>query len=124
MRIVTLLLEKSLDAICSASVVYLAMVYNTLDVYEDDRDLAERAVEEALKEINDSDRKEKVSEVLSQIKIGYKNIISIKTIKVLNTPQELTLDYTREEIEKILIKFITWPCQIRMQLFIMLSRKV
>ncbi|CAG8739982.1 15414_t:CDS:2, partial [Gigaspora margarita] len=80
---VSLILEKSLDAICSASVVYLAMVYNTLDEYEDDRDLAECAVEKALKEINDSDRKEKVSEVLSQAET--------------NIPNDLTHDKTWKE---------------------------
>ncbi|CAG8757051.1 2051_t:CDS:1, partial [Dentiscutata heterogama] len=57
---------ESLDAICSASFVYLAIVDNTLGEYEDVRELAERAVKKALKEINDSDRREKVSEILPQ----------------------------------------------------------
>ncbi|CAG8458172.1 13657_t:CDS:2 [Dentiscutata heterogama] len=66
-RIVKLLLEESLDAICSASVVYLAMVDNILDEYEDVRYLAERVVKKALKEINNSNRREKIEENLEAL---------------------------------------------------------
>ncbi|KAF0388109.1 hypothetical protein F8M41_011131 [Gigaspora margarita] len=97
-RIVSLILEKSLDAICSASVVYLAMVYNTLDKYNDDRDLAERAVEEALKEINDSDRKyrrfyprDKDSECLTHDKTWKENVFEFEKVakRILSTLGEI-----------------------------------
>jgi hypothetical protein len=31
---------------------------------------------------------------------GYRNIVGLKAIKALNTPQEASLDYTREEIDQ------------------------
>lgn len=34
------------------------------------------------------------------MEIGYKNVMGLKTLKALNTPQESTPDYTREEIEE------------------------
>ncbi|CAG8828959.1 37074_t:CDS:2, partial [Racocetra persica] len=65
-RIVKLLTEEPLDAICSASVVYLAMVDNTLGEYEDVRELADRAVKKALEGISNSDRRDRVSMILPQ----------------------------------------------------------
>ncbi|CAG8552578.1 3371_t:CDS:2, partial [Scutellospora calospora] len=65
-RIVKLLTEEPLDAICSESVVYLAMVDNTLGEYEDVRELADRAVKKALEGISNSDRRDRVSMILPQ----------------------------------------------------------
>ncbi|CAG8842899.1 4473_t:CDS:1, partial [Racocetra persica] len=57
---------EPLDAICSASVVYLTMVDNTLSEYEDVRELADRAVKKALEGISNSDRRDRVSMILLQ----------------------------------------------------------
>ncbi|CAG8819077.1 17252_t:CDS:2, partial [Cetraspora pellucida] len=57
---------ESLDVICSASVVYLVIVDNTLSEYEDIRELAECTVKKALEGISNSNRRDKVLRILSQ----------------------------------------------------------
>ncbi|CAH1759350.1 11996_t:CDS:2, partial [Entrophospora sp. SA101] len=90
----------SLDAICSATVVYLAMVDNSLGVYEDVRDLAGRAVEEALKIVDDSDRREKILNILPEMYIGYRSVVGLRGIKALNTTCKSIPNYTQEEVEE------------------------
>nr|CAG8592339.1 14326_t:CDS:2 [Entrophospora candida] len=117
-KIVTFLLEEPLDAVCSASVVYLAMDNNTLGSYNDVKDLAECAVNSALGELNDSDsvRKERVSEILpqvsymDQISTGYAcndettayftESFRLKAMKVLKKAKEPAVDHAQEKIEQ------------------------
>ncbi|CAG8651691.1 24294_t:CDS:2, partial [Racocetra persica] len=66
-KIENLLLSGPLDAICGASVVYLAMDGNNVGSYEDVRNLANSAVDSVLEKIVDNDRKEQVSKVMPEI---------------------------------------------------------
>ncbi|KAG9296672.1 hypothetical protein G9A89_009931 [Geosiphon pyriformis] len=63
-------------------------------------DLAERAVNSSLTKITDFDRRMRVLEVLSQMKVGYKSVVGLDAVKGLKTEQEPNLDRTREEIER------------------------
>ncbi|CAG8638846.1 5681_t:CDS:2 [Acaulospora morrowiae] len=82
-QIENFLLSGPLDAICGASVVYLAMSDNNVDRYEEIRTLADHAVDLAIKKILDDERKVKVLEVLPQLKNGYRSIVGLKAMKVL-----------------------------------------
>ena len=67
-RIENLLLKEPLDAVCSASVIYLAMDdNNTLDSYNEVRNLVDNMVNIALGKITDPVRKLKVLEILPQV---------------------------------------------------------
>ncbi|CAB4482011.1 unnamed protein product [Rhizophagus irregularis] len=99
-KIEELLVYDSLDALCGASVVYLTIEENVLLPYNKVRELVDRAVNSSLTKIDDLERKTKVLEILPQMENGYKNIVGLKAIKALNTPQESSLDYTREEIDQ------------------------
>jgi len=66
-KIETLFLQEPLEAICGASVVFLATIGNTLSAYNDVRSLADSAVNSALTKIVDSERRAKVLEVLPQV---------------------------------------------------------
>ncbi|CAG8708432.1 12516_t:CDS:2, partial [Ambispora leptoticha] len=69
-QIKNLLLNGPLDAVCGANVVYLAMNGNNLSRYEDIRTLADRAVNSALAEISDTERRIRILEVLPELKVG------------------------------------------------------
>ncbi|CAG8444689.1 8690_t:CDS:2 [Funneliformis caledonium] len=63
-----ILLEGSLENICSATVIYLTIEGDILSEYNTIRDLTDSAVTSALLKINDYSRKLKVLEVLPQNK--------------------------------------------------------
>jgi predicted AAA+ superfamily ATPase len=66
-KVEELLLEGPLDAICSATVIYQTMNRNYLLPYDDVKKIVEIAVKSSLERINDSQRKESVMEVLSEV---------------------------------------------------------
>ena len=66
-KIKNILLNGSLDAICSANVVYLAMNGNNLGNYEDVRTLADSAVNSALTKVTDMERRMKILEILAEV---------------------------------------------------------
>jgi hypothetical protein len=66
-KIENVLLTGPLDAVCGASVVYLAMNGNNLDKYEDVRTLADSAVNSALTKITDMERRMKILEILAEL---------------------------------------------------------
>ena len=66
-KIESLLLEGSFDAICSATVIYHTMNKNNLPLYEHVRGIVERAVRSSLTKIEDSERKLKVLEILPEV---------------------------------------------------------
>ena len=66
-KIKNILLNGSLDAICSANVVYLAMNGNDLGNYEDVRTLADNAVNSTLMKVTDTERRMKVLEILAEV---------------------------------------------------------
>ncbi|GET66478.1 hypothetical protein GLOIN_2v1776328 [Rhizophagus irregularis DAOM 181602=DAOM 197198] len=99
-KVEKLLLEGPLDAICSATVIYQTMNRNDLLPYEEVIKIVESAVKSSLKRIRDFQRKESVMEVLTEIKSGYKSILGLNKIKVLDTNKESTPDTTEEEIKK------------------------
>ncbi|CAB4496054.1 unnamed protein product [Rhizophagus irregularis] len=76
-KVEKLLLEGPLDAICSATVIYQTMNRNDLLPYE-----------------------EVIKIVESAMKSGYKSILGLNKIKVLDTNKESTPDTTEEEIKK------------------------
>jgi hypothetical protein len=86
-RIESLLLGESFDAICSASVVYLAMDGNILASYNEVRALVDRAVKVALGKITDPDRRLKVMEILPQV-----CILSFYVDSLLAYNDEITAD--------------------------------
>ncbi|GET67257.1 hypothetical protein GLOIN_2v1776328 [Rhizophagus irregularis DAOM 181602=DAOM 197198] len=99
-KVEKLLLEGPLDAICSATVIYQTMNRNDLLPYEEVIKIVESAVKSSLKRIRDFQRKESVMEVLTEMKSGYKSILGLNKIKVLDTNKESTPDTTEEEIKK------------------------
>ncbi|CAB4433510.1 unnamed protein product [Rhizophagus irregularis] len=70
----------------------------SLPTYDHVLQLTRRAVDTSLPKITDNERKLKVSEVLSQMDIGYKSIVGLNAIKVLKEQEPLP-DNTREEIK-------------------------
>ncbi|KAG9288579.1 hypothetical protein G9A89_008451 [Geosiphon pyriformis] len=66
-KIEALFLEGSLDAICSATVIYLTRKGTALQPLLLVKDLAERAVNSSLTKITDFDRRMRVLEVLLQV---------------------------------------------------------
>nr|CAG8585418.1 12343_t:CDS:2 [Entrophospora candida] len=90
-RIIDLLLEEPLVAICSTSVVYLMMDDDTLGSYEDVEDLVSHAVKKALKKMDDSnsDQRDKIMDILPEI---YDNFLDLQD-------RELIPYHTEEEIE-------------------------
>ncbi|CAB4439295.1 unnamed protein product [Rhizophagus irregularis] len=98
-KIVELFLDSTLEAICSATVIYLLMEGASLPTYDHVLQLTRRAVDTSLPKITDNERKLKVSEVLSQMDIGYKSIVGLNAIKVLKEQEPLP-DNTREEINR------------------------
>ena len=66
-KIETLLLEESLDSLCGASAVYLAIENNILPSFDYVRGVIDHAVNSSLLKIDDVERKTKVFEVLSQV---------------------------------------------------------
>ncbi|CAG8575266.1 1880_t:CDS:2, partial [Paraglomus brasilianum] len=113
-RINTLLLEGPIDAICSATVVYLTMENGNIPPYDVVKDLAHRAVNSALTKIDDDERKAMISEVLQGMKNGYRNVVGLNAIRGLNMVyysamnaiaqnlhnEEPELDQTRDKIEE------------------------
>ncbi|PKC54875.1 hypothetical protein RhiirA1_505154, partial [Rhizophagus irregularis] len=99
-KVEKLLLEGPLDAICSATVIYQTMNRNDLLPYEEVIKIVESAVKSSLERIRDFQRKESVMEVLTKMKSGYKSILGLNKIKVLDTNKESTPDTTEEEIKK------------------------
>ncbi|PKB96179.1 hypothetical protein RhiirA5_404502 [Rhizophagus irregularis] len=99
-KVEKLLLEGPLDAICSATVIYQTMNRNDLLPYEEVIKIVESAVKSSLERIRDFQRKESVMEVLTEMKSGYKSILGLNKIKVLDTNKESTPDTTEEEIKK------------------------
>ncbi|CAB4403575.1 unnamed protein product [Rhizophagus irregularis] len=81
-KIVELFLDSTLEAICSATVIYLLMEGASLPTYDHILQLTRRAVDTSLPKITDNERKLKVSEVLSQMDIGYKSIVGLNAIKL------------------------------------------
>ncbi|CAH1770045.1 15140_t:CDS:2, partial [Entrophospora sp. SA101] len=65
-KIENFLLEGSFDAICGVTVVYLTMEGTIIPPYNSVRDLADRAVNSALTKIENTERRTKVLEVLTQ----------------------------------------------------------
>ncbi|CAG8492468.1 34787_t:CDS:2 [Racocetra persica] len=100
------LLKEPLDAICSASIVYLTMDNNTLGAYNDVKDLAEQA----RKSSEDFTTERCVQELISQdvegfcsplaMENGYKSIVGLKKMKALKKAKELVIDNAQEEIEQ------------------------
>ncbi|GES81253.1 hypothetical protein GLOIN_2v1776328 [Rhizophagus clarus] len=99
-KIEELLVCDTLDALCGASVVYLTIEDNVLPPYNKVRELVDRAVNSSLMKIDNLERRTKVLEILPQMENGYRSIVGLKAIKALNTLQEASLDYTREEIDQ------------------------
>ena len=66
-RIEALFLGGTLEAICSATVIYLSMEGASMPTYIFVRELAERAVNASLTKITNIERKMKVLEVLPQV---------------------------------------------------------
>ncbi|RGB29162.1 hypothetical protein C1646_818666 [Rhizophagus diaphanus] len=91
---------RTLDAICSATVIYLIRKGTTLLPLLQVKDLTERAVNSSLSKITNFERRMKVLEVLPQMEIGYKSVIGLDAVKGLKTEQEPNLDRTKEEIER------------------------
>ncbi len=71
MKIETLFLNRTLDAICSATVIYLTRKETTLLPLLQVKDLTERAVNSSLSKINNFERRMKVLEGLSQVNTIY-----------------------------------------------------
>lgn len=70
-KIETLFLNGTLDAICSATVIYLTRKGTTLLPLLQVKDLTERAVNSSLLKINNFERRMKVLEVMPQVNIIY-----------------------------------------------------
>jgi len=66
-KIENILLNRSLDAVCGANVVYLAINDNDLGNYEDVRTLADSAVNSALIKVTDMERRMKILEILAEV---------------------------------------------------------
>ncbi|KAF0446496.1 hypothetical protein F8M41_002904 [Gigaspora margarita] len=94
-------LSGPLDAICGTSVVYLAMGGNNVGSYEEVKNLANSAINSALKKIVDNDRKEQVSKDMPEMRVAYKSVVGLRLIKALNMDnKEATSDQQQEEIKK------------------------
>ncbi|CAG8556483.1 9652_t:CDS:2 [Acaulospora morrowiae] len=76
-KVDALFLEGSLDAICSATVIYLTRKGTTLQPLPLVKDLAERAVNSSLTKITDFERRMKVLEILPQMEVGYKSVVGL-----------------------------------------------
>src|SRR5947199_10000617 len=72
-KIENLFLTGPLDAICGASVVYLAMDGNNVGDYEEVRNFADSAVNSVAEKLVNNDRKEKVLEVLPEVNVIFKD---------------------------------------------------
>ena len=70
-KIETLFLDGTLDAICSATVIYLTRKGMTLLPLLQVKDLTERAVNSSLSKITNFERRMKVLEVLPQVNTFY-----------------------------------------------------
>ena len=70
-KVETFLLKESLDAICSATVIYHTMNRNNLPSYEYVRGIVEQGVESSLAKltrIEDFERKSKVLDILPEVR--------------------------------------------------------
>ena len=65
-KVEALLLQKSLDTLCGASVVYLTIEDNTLPPYDKVREIVDWAVNSSLAKLN-LGRRSKVLEILPQV---------------------------------------------------------
>ena len=70
-KIETLFLDGTLDAICSATIIYLTRKGTTLLPLLQVKDLTECVVNSSLSKITNFERKMKVLEVLSQVNTFY-----------------------------------------------------
>jgi hypothetical protein len=70
-KIKPLFLDRTLDAICSATVIYLTRKGTTLLLLLQVKDLTERAVNSSLSKITNFERRMKVLEVLPQVNTFY-----------------------------------------------------
>ena len=66
-KIGKLLRKKPLNAICSASAIYLTIQNDTLGSYDEVRNLVDRAVNIALEKITDPERIMTVTGILPQV---------------------------------------------------------
>ncbi|KAF0373860.1 hypothetical protein F8M41_012945 [Gigaspora margarita] len=97
-KIETLLLKKPLEAICFATIIYLMRNGKTILPLNEIKVLAEFAVNISLPKINNSRRRVKVLEVLTQTDIIYQNFVGLNAIKGLSEPETIPNDDSREEI--------------------------
>ncbi|RHZ63292.1 hypothetical protein Glove_330g88 [Diversispora epigaea] len=99
-KIKSFLLKALLKTICSESIFYSTIDGDEVSKYNTIRTLTEHVVHSVSQKIENNKQRTKVVNILLEIKSGYNTIISLKALKALNITQELTIDYTREEIEQ------------------------
>lgn len=99
-RVKKLFLTGDLDAICGASIVYLAMGSNNMRSYEDVKNLAEQVKNSVWATLDNNDRKMKVSEALEEMEVGYKSVVGLNTMKALKMDTKICQDDSRDEIEE------------------------
>ncbi|KAF0446497.1 hypothetical protein F8M41_002904 [Gigaspora margarita] len=86
-------LSGPLDAICGTSVVYLAMGGNNVGSYEEVKNLANSAINSALKKIVDNDRKEQVSKDMPEVSVILKIFcICYYMMKIQQMSMEVTAE--------------------------------
>ena len=66
-KVEVLLLQKSFDTFCGASVIYLTIEDNILPPYNDVREIVDQAVNSLLTKLTDFGQRTKVLEILPQV---------------------------------------------------------